>query len=166
MSATSIRRQVYDLTPADLERFPIWEFALDEEGEEGQDEATVRPYEVSGPLDPADGMFIVRASLTLADGSRLKGYVTPPVQGEAGLSTFQPAVVVPEGQVSFWCGMVVPPPEHLTKSYSLLGKTLPTQVFPLSFESDVALVGGPVAGEVPGFMVIEDFATMRTRVVV
>jgi len=166
MSTSSIRRQVYELTPADLERFPVWEFALDEEGEEGQDEATVRPYEVSGPLDPADGMFIVRASLTLSDGTRLTGYVTPPVQGEDGLSTFQPAVVVPDGQVSFWCGMVVPAPEHISKSYSLLGKASPTHVFPLHFESDVALVGGPVAGEVPGFVVLEDFTTMRTRVVV
>jgi hypothetical protein len=165
MSAVSIRRQVYELKPTDLERFPVWEFALDEEGKEGQDEATVRPYEVSGALDPADGMFIVRASLTLSDGTRLKGYVTPPIQGQGGLSTFQPAVVVPGGQVSFWCGMVVPPAEHISSCYALLGKGSPTHVFPLRFESDVDLVGGPVAGEVPGFMVLEDFATMRTRVV-
>jgi hypothetical protein len=165
MSVTPIRRQVYKLTPADLERFPVWEFALDEEGEQGQDEATVRPYEASGPLDPAVGMFIVRASLTLADGTRLKGYVTPPVQGETGLSTFQPAVVVPGGQVSFWCGMVVPSPEHISKSYALLGKASPSQVFPLRFESEVTLVGGPVVGEVPGFVILEDFSTMRTRVV-
>src|ERR1700735_3746644 len=68
MSATRIRRQVYELTLADLERFPVWEFALDEEGEEGQDEATVRPYAASGALDAAAGMFIVRAKLTLSDG--------------------------------------------------------------------------------------------------
>lgn len=166
MGTSSIRRQVYELTPTDLERFPVWEFALDEEGEEGQDEATVRPCEVSGPLDPADGMFIVRASLTLSDGTQLTGYLTPPVQGEGGLSTLQPAVVVPNGQVSFWCGMVVPPPEHISKSYSLLGKASPQHVFPLRFESDVALVGGPVSGEVPGFVILEDFTTMRTRVVV
>jgi hypothetical protein len=157
---------VYELTPEDLERFPIWEFALDEEGEEGQDEATVRPYAANGPLDPADGMFIVRASLTLADGTRLKGYLTPPVQGETGLSTFQPAVVVQDGQVSFWCGMVSPTLEHISKSYALLGKASSTHVFPLRFESDVALVGGPIAGDVPGFVVLEDFRTMRTRVIV
>jgi hypothetical protein len=156
---------VYELGPADLERFPIWEFALDEEGEEGQDEATVRPYEASGPLDPADGMFIVRASLTLSDGTRLRGYVTPPVQGEGGLSTFQPAVVVEGGQVSFWCGMVTPTPEHIATCYALLGRASSAHVFPLRFESDVALVGEPVAGEVPGFLILEDFATMRTRVV-
>jgi hypothetical protein len=165
MTPARIRRQVYELTPADLERFAICEFALDEEGEEGQDEATVRPYEVIGPLDPTDGMFIVRASLTLADGTRLKGYVTPPVQGETGLSTSQPAVVVPGGQVSFWCGMLVPSPEFIYGKYALLGKSAPSQVFPIRFESDVELVGGPIAGEVPGFVVLEDFTTMRTGVV-
>jgi hypothetical protein len=110
-------------------------------------------------------MLIVRASMTLSDGTRFKGYITPPVQGETGLSTFQPVVVVEGGQVSFWCGMVVPPPEHILKCYALLGKASPTQVFPLRFESDVALVGGPVAGEVPGFVILEDFKAMRTRVV-
>lgn len=166
VSNARVRRQVYELTPADLERFPVWEFALDEEGEEGQDEATVRPYEASGSLDPKDGMFIVRASLTLSDGTRFKGYVTPPVQGETGLSTLQPAVVVPDGQVSFWCGTVAPPPEHIAKSYALLGKTSPQQVFPLRFESDVPVIGGPIVGEVPGFLILEDFRAMRTRVVV
>ncbi len=99
MSITHIRRQVYDLTPADLERFAVWEFALDEEGVEGQDEATVRPYEPRGPLDTAEGMFIVRASMTLADGTRFTGYVTPSLQGGADLSSCQPAVVVPDGQM-------------------------------------------------------------------
>lgn len=37
------RKAVTDLTPADLDTFPVWEFALDEEGVEGQDETWVRP---------------------------------------------------------------------------------------------------------------------------
>ncbi len=39
---SAIRKQVTALVPDDLERFSIWEFALDEEGEEGQDEARYR----------------------------------------------------------------------------------------------------------------------------
>ena len=65
-----VRKQVYELTLEDLSRFPIWEFKLDEEGEEGSDESTVRPYTASGPLDPKERMFVVRAVFTLADGSR------------------------------------------------------------------------------------------------
>jgi hypothetical protein len=165
MSGSRIRKQVYDLTVADLEQHGVWEFALDEEGEEGQDEATVRPYELHGALDPSEGMFIVRARLTLADGTRIKGYVTPPVQGDSSLGTLQPAVVAGGGQVSFWCGMLEPEPQHLTASYARLGKSSASQVFPLRFESDVPLVGGPITGELPGFLVLEDFKTMRTKVI-
>jgi hypothetical protein len=37
------RKAITDLTPADLGAFAVWEFALDEEGVEGQDETWVRP---------------------------------------------------------------------------------------------------------------------------
>lgn len=67
-----IRKQVYELTLDDLRKSPVWEFALDEEGEEGQDEATVRPCEIPAPLDPADGPFIIRALFTLADGAQMR----------------------------------------------------------------------------------------------
>jgi hypothetical protein len=59
----------------DMRRFPIGEFASDEEG---QDEATVRPFDVSGALDRSDGMFVVRARFTLADGTQMLGY--PPTR--------------------------------------------------------------------------------------
>src|SRR5947209_20314005 len=61
-----MRRQVYELTLDDLAAFPVWEFRLDEQDQEGRDESTVRPYKTSSPLDPADRMFIVRAVFTLA----------------------------------------------------------------------------------------------------
>jgi hypothetical protein len=51
-----IRKQVYDFKPRDLNEYPCWEFALDEEGQAGQDEATVRPIMQGGPVDPANGM--------------------------------------------------------------------------------------------------------------
>jgi len=38
VKAARIRKQVYELTLDDLSRFPIWEFSLDSEAEEGQDE--------------------------------------------------------------------------------------------------------------------------------
>ena len=50
-----IRKQVYELTVDDFTEFPVWEFALDEEGEENQDEATVRPSTAPLPLDCSDG---------------------------------------------------------------------------------------------------------------
>ena len=53
----------------------------------------------------------------------------------------------------------------MAQNYELLGKDA-QQVFPVQFESDVELVGGPVRGIAPGFLVLEDFQTRRTRTVV
>jgi hypothetical protein len=146
-----IRKQVYELTLEDLETYPVWEFALDEESEEGQDEGTVRPYSQSGPADPADGMLVVRASFTLADGTRLKGYLTPPPPRSSEIGSIQPEIVTPKGNVSFWYGLRKPSPEVISKAYEALGKESPG-VFPVRFTSDVEVVGGPVTGTLNGFM--------------
>ena len=68
----NIRKQCYDLILNDFETYPVWEFALDEEGVDGQDEATVRPCLTGGLADPTRGI-IVRARFTLADGSTMHG---------------------------------------------------------------------------------------------
>lgn len=159
------RKQIYAITPHDLETFPIWEFKLDETGESGQDELTVRPCTASEPLDPADRMFVVRAVFTLADGSMMRGYLTPPGRGDAGLGALQPIIVTDRGQVRFWCGTAAPSPTRLARSYELLGKEA-KQIFPLQFESEVELAGGPVMGSVPGFLVMEDFQTRKARTVI
>lgn len=159
-----VRKQVYELTLDDLSTFPVWEFRLDQEGEEGRDESTVRPYTPSGPLDPTDRMFVVRAVFTLADGTRMRGYFTPPGRGDASIGTLQPIIVTGRGQVRFWCGTAAPGAKRLARSYELLAKDA-KHVFPVQFESDVELAGGPVSGSVPGFLVLEDFQTRRTRTV-
>ena len=160
-----VRKQVYELTVTDLTRHPVWEFALDEEGRKGQDEATVRPYKPRGGLDPGDGMFVVRAWLTLADGTRVRGHLQPQVPGTPFSRNNHPTAVVADGQVGFWCGMRAPTKREIVEDYARLGKASAREVFPLRFESDVTLIGGPVRGKVPGFLVLENFRTMRTRVV-
>ena len=154
-----IRRQVYELTLQDLMSSPAWEFALDEEGEPEQDEATVRPLAFSGSLDPADGMYIVAARFWLVDGTEMRGYLTPPSGDDCGLGTVQPQIVTESGQVGFWCGRRQP---DTARAYQLLARDA-ASVFPIRFESAVSLVGGAVAGTVPGFMCLEsDFATVRS----
>jgi hypothetical protein len=160
-----VRKQVYELTLRDLSTFPVWEFRLDAEGEEGRDESTVRPYSALGPLDPGDGMFVVRAIFTLADGSRMRGYFTPPRRDDAGMGTLQPIIVTDRGQVRLWCGTATPSPKRLAHNYELLGKNA-KQVFPVQFESDVDLIGGPVKDSVSGFLVLKDFQTRRTTTVI
>jgi hypothetical protein len=145
------RRQVYDLTLVDMKRSPVWEFALDEEGKEGQDEATVRPYRFAPPLNPNDGMFIVQADFALADGTLMEGYLTPPAQGVGDIRTFQPVIITEQGQVVFWYGILEPDTETVSQNYRVLGKNAP-QVFPIRFRSAVEILGGPIEGDLQGFL--------------
>jgi hypothetical protein len=148
----TIRLQVYELRPGDLARFPIWEFVLDEEGEEDQDEATVKPRPDLDRADPAEGMFVVHAEFTCADGTRLDGYVSP--QDEAVIGYIQPTVVTDEGQVAFWFGGVPPRPGDLETSYRMLGKTA-RELFPLGYRALVPHGGAALTGELPAFMHLE-----------
>jgi hypothetical protein len=160
----NVRKQVYELTLQDLATFPVWEFRLDEEGEEGRDESTVRPYAIAGPLECGEPMFVVRAVFTLADGSRMQGYFTPPRGQDGTLGTLPPIIVTERGQVRFWCGTAAPGVKRLAQNYAYLGKQA-KQVFPVRFESDVELAGGPVRNTVPGFVVLEDFESRKTRAI-
>jgi hypothetical protein len=110
-------------------------------------------------------MFVVRAVFTLADGSLMQGYLTPPRGGDDSIGTLQPIIVTDRGQVRFWCGTAAPDWKRLAQSYAFLGKDA-RQVFPARFESGVNLAGGPVRKTVPGFLVLEDFQTRRTRIVI
>jgi hypothetical protein len=154
-----MRKQVYDLTGADLEAHPVWEHCLDEEGLPDQDEATVRPYDTGGkPLEYA-GMLVVRATLTLANGSPFAGYLyhvpDVPDSSYGPLANLQPQIVTPEGQVMFWYGMVAPTREVMAEVYRKLGAGA-AGVFPVRYASDVPLATGPISGELAGFYYLVD----------
>jgi hypothetical protein len=160
-----IRKQVYELTMDDLRQRPVWEFALDEEGEEGQDEASVRPCDIPGAVDPSDGTFIVRAAFTLADGTLMHGYLTTPTSDDDGLGTLQPVIISERGQILFWQGVITPDAKSLAESYAKLGRDA-ARAFPIQVVSDVDLVGGLVRATIPGFLVLEDWRTGKTRTVI
>jgi hypothetical protein len=146
-----IRKQVYELTDKDLANYPVWEFALDEETVEGQDEATVRPYSADGAIDPSHGMFIVLAEFILADGTIMKGYLTPQVKGFEQVGFIQPIIVTPTGQVSFWFGSMTPSPEQLAIAYRALGKKS-GQVFPVKYRSLIPITRGEISGTINAFL--------------
>jgi hypothetical protein len=165
VAAPKIRKQCNDLTADDLAAFPVWEFALDEEGVEGQDETTVRPFVFTGVLDTSRGSFLVKADYTLADGSRSLGFLTPPPPSAArDLGHVQPCIVTPSGHVNFWYGAFPVTPEDVAAGYSRLGKTDSAQVFPIKFESAVPLKGESVKGSIPGFLGFEDWRAGSIRV--
>ena len=163
--AMKIRKQVYELTLDDVSKFPVWEFALDEEGEEGQDEATVRPVQISGRLDPTDGPFIIRALFTLADGTQMRGCLTTPTDADDGLGTLQPVIITEHGQLLFWHGVIAPSAQIVAESYAKLEREA-ARVFPIQVASDVELVGAPIHAIIPGFLVLEDWKTGKTRTVI
>ena len=158
-----IRKPIYELTLNDVRQFPVWEFALDEEGEEGQDEATVRPCKISDALDTSD--VIVRAEFTLADGTKMFGCLTTPLSGDDSLGRLQPIIITEHGQVLFWHGVIAPDAKSVAQSYAMLGRDA-ARVFPIQFTSDVELVSTPIRGSIPGFMVLEDWKSGKTRTVI
>jgi hypothetical protein len=147
--ASPIQKQVYDLVPADLERFPIWELATDEEGEEGQDEETVRPRPDLDVAYPSEGILVVRAELVAADGTRFDGYLSPHADPHVGF--VQPTIVTDEGQIGFWSGMRVPARDELHDRYRLLGKSA-AELFPLGYRALVPCGKAETEGTLDGFL--------------
>jgi hypothetical protein len=156
--AERIRKQSYDLRPDDLAHFPIWEYALDEEGEDGQDEATVKPRPDLSVADPAEGMLIARAEFIARDGTRYEGYVSPSDEEAFGFG--QPTIVTDEGQVNFWYGAFPPKPGALEADYKLLGKTA-EQLFPVRYRALVEYEGARLEGEIPAFMHYEQVGSQE-----
>ncbi|WP_342113998.1 hypothetical protein [Pseudoduganella sp. OTU4001] len=127
-----MRKQVYDLTTEDLDFAPIWEYAQDEEGEEGHDEATVRPVEPARSLDAVEVMCVAKANFRLADGTSMDGFLSPGRPDDTDLGHLQPAIFSKRGQISFWCGIIEPSRERLEAAYAALEKT-PQEIFPIFF---------------------------------
>jgi hypothetical protein len=149
-----IRKQVDELNAGDFAAHPVWEFALDEEGEEGQDETTVRPFDSKGPLDPSEGMFVVAAAFILADGSSGVGFLTPQPREMQTPAYLQPVLLSPAGQVALWCGVLKPGEADLASAYARLNRSA-ASVFPVRFMSAVPLTTGSLEGTINGFGYLE-----------
>lgn len=148
-----IRKQVYLLTAKDLADHPLWEFCSDEECEEGQDEATVKPSEDKEVPGYSPGAYIVAADVTFHDGTHALGYVYSGTPEDLGCT--QPIVLSEEAQVNFWFGSMRYNPnwkEHLSTSLRLLGRASES-LFPISFETKVPVNGAPLKIVLAGFMV-------------
>ncbi|MFN7965856.1 MAG: hypothetical protein U0V87_09255 [Acidobacteriota bacterium] len=146
----TVRKQVHELTCDDLEQSAVWEFVFDAAERDEEHAATLQPFPIDGPLDASAGMFVVRASFQLADGTTAVGYLTPPIAGHDGIEIVQPTVLLPNRRLRLWCGLLAPDPEALDRLYEQLERS-PPELFPLRYRSSVPLVGGPVQGQVGGF---------------
>ncbi len=160
-----IRKQVYGLTLDDVARHPVWEYALDEEGEHGQDEATVRPVAIE-EIDLQHSSYMVRARFQLADGTAAIGTVTVSglpddgiikIDGDRdGNARRQPVILTKSGQVGFWFGGMKPKDKEIADAYLALGRKTPAAVFPITYKVDMELPEGSACGRIGGFQYLEN----------
>jgi len=68
------RKPVVKLTASDLRTFPVWEYAIDEEGDGEQDETWVRPVDCA-VIRKGEYSQIVGSDFTTPTGRRLQGFM-------------------------------------------------------------------------------------------
>ena len=156
MARKPILKQFGDLSAGDFGKYPVWVSVhgldSDESWYDDTDEETFRPWTGKLPVLPEDGMFLVRAKFTLAEGRVLDGFVTPQIGAKTlDLGIIQPQLFLPSGtRNDFWDGMFKRDTESRKAIYTELGKD-PKAIFPIQFAAEKGLAKGHVTGSVPGF---------------
>ncbi len=140
-------KQVYDLTVADFDVFPIWEF-LSEDDDEAADELSVkgRTLETLG-----DATYVAKAEFRLANGEVYDGFLSP--YDYLGYS--QPCVFFSGGPITFWYGAFMPKETDIAHAYSVIGRP-PTEVFPITWTCAFSTGTPPKTGRIDGFGYISD----------
>jgi hypothetical protein len=135
-----------ELTLEHFEQYPVWRHVNEE---------TFRPWLEQLPVDPAERMFLVRATATLADGARFDAWLTPAIEDEGdrqNLGTMQPSLIVPGYLIkSFWNGIQALPSRAERDDFYQDLKRTPEQVFPIRFEAVAGLAKGLTGITVQGF---------------
>jgi hypothetical protein len=143
-------KQFGELDAEDFQRHPVWigchTADYGKPWYDDTDEETFRPYAEKLPADPSEGMLLVRAAISLNDGSTYPGFMTP----GSGLGAQQLQIFVDDRVFGFWGGMVGIAERAQQELYATLGKD-PEAIFPLRFVADPGLTTGIVEGQVDGF---------------
>jgi hypothetical protein len=126
------RKPIDELVALDFVTYPIWQFASDEEGVEGQDETWVRP--VPG-MTVRKGRYSlwVAADFTAAAGTEILGCVSVSTAGDVELGD---AILLPDGQY-----IPVGTYENRSRRTQIAARldSKARDVFPLSFELRVLI---------------------------
>jgi hypothetical protein len=144
MTKAAPSRPIADLTAVDVERHPLWVWALDEEEVEGQDETWIHPLALPS-IPQGLGTWLVAASVTFANGSTLAALASVDGPGMEGMY-LQPVAVFIEGVYFPYGG-------RDDRSYLCreLG-CLPGQLFPDRWRLHLALDGGVEFPELVDFV--------------
>lgn len=128
---------------------PIWEFATSEEGEEAQDETTLKPRPDLLYPDPSEGLLIIECEFETSSGRKFNGLCSPSFDNS--LSSVQPYILTAGQFVMFWFGISQPDKETMDRLYNILGER-PESLFPLKFNSKLPMAdGSKISGQIDGF---------------
>ncbi|MDN3578294.1 hypothetical protein QWZ03_16115 [Chitinimonas viridis] len=130
----STRKPIDTLGPEDLQAFPIWEFAEDEEGADEQDETWVRPLNAASiPL--ARYALSAAATFQTVSGQIIKGFIGISTDEEIDISH---GILLHEGKYLY-----IPPKQDRQDRRRFLEalQLKEAQVFPVTFTLHVRVAG-------------------------
>ncbi len=159
MGERPLLKSYVELTEQDFAQHPIWI------GVHGTDEAepwhdecdeeTFRPWDGPVPAPPQEGMLLVQASFTFADGTVASGFVTPQPLGEPPkIEIMQPQIFSGSTKHGFWEGIFRRSDENRQIFYRAFNKS-ERETFPIRFAARPGLTSGQSSGVIEGFYVIE-----------
>ena len=133
------RKPVQEISLEDLQTFPIWEFALDEEGEDGQDETWIQPVATES-VPSGSYSQIVAASFSPCAFTRVfLGFMI--VTTARGQFEAQAGAVVTADDYFFIPSSQPPSSEAEREAFARALGVAPAQMFPLAFELLAPLSG-------------------------
>jgi hypothetical protein len=152
-----IRKQDNNLTITDLMQYPVWEYTLDEEVVQDQNEKTLRPLSNVAPPSRDNVYFLVRAIFTLVNRTTQVGFIKPIKKGDDKLMLpllpydLNPVIVTERGHVHFCYGVFKPDEATISRNYELLGYDS-ENIFPIKFRSDIEVGNSYAEGVLNGFL--------------
>jgi hypothetical protein len=161
--AKRIRKPVNELKPEDFESWPCWEYALDEEGREGQDETTVRPLARLPARRGEFDQYIVLGAFFFPNGRIRQGTLTLTSGNDIG--DLQPVLMVDGKTVPFYAGgLELTRPEKARIRKRLVRISSP--IFPIYFTSALRNAKGVplAAGRLDGLYAYGGFERKARRI--
>ncbi|WP_207432172.1 hypothetical protein [Sabulibacter ruber] len=148
-----LRIQFEDFNKSHFEISPIWEFAIDEEGEDGQDETTLKPRLDLKYPDPSEGLLIIEGEFMSKSGRKYSGLCSPSFDNS--LSSIQPYIFAGNQMANFWMGISQPDDQTKEETYKMLNETSES-LFPIILESILPNAdGSKLQAQIDGFMWIK-----------
>jgi hypothetical protein len=138
-----------DLKLDDFLRHPVWQI-LPRQPQTSWSSLLAQPVDQDAPLDPTHAEYLVRVAITFADGTKGYGFVKPYLPDENHLYVLCPIILYPGGQIQCYHGLIEPDEETVSSMLTKLDRDLLSEVFPLTYRTDVSLIDGERSLGIPG----------------